>query len=179
MPFEAIAHPDGGEQESFLVETRSLSGYSGSPVFTYEPFPRVEHVDAVQHRGSIRVKRREKHRANLWNIRLLGIDWANMPIYEPVYERVKNSDDLVETEFLVKSNSGQMAVVPAWKLSELLFSDALREMRDEVEREYEQKKSDSEFILDFHEPGQGATLPPKFENALLRARRLLAHKGSL
>jgi hypothetical protein len=30
MPLEPIAHPDGYLQESFLVESRSLSGYSDS-----------------------------------------------------------------------------------------------------------------------------------------------------
>jgi hypothetical protein len=33
MPGEKILFPDGREQESFLVEARSIAGYSGSPVF--------------------------------------------------------------------------------------------------------------------------------------------------
>jgi hypothetical protein len=37
MPLEPVAHPDGYLQESFLIESRSLSGYSGSPVFAIYP----------------------------------------------------------------------------------------------------------------------------------------------
>jgi hypothetical protein len=38
MPGDKIRFPDGSEQESFLVEARSISGYSGSPVFVEIPF---------------------------------------------------------------------------------------------------------------------------------------------
>jgi hypothetical protein len=173
MPFEGIELGDGRQQESFLVETRSLSGYSGSPVFVYDALPHVERLDAkLQKRGyGIEVRRREKHRPS--NVRLLGIDYAHMVIYEPVYEMTGR--EYLETNFVAKSNSGQMAVVPAWKLSEMLFSAALQEMRNEVEREYEQHTSP----LDFNEPAYGVTLNPKFEDALRRARQLLNHKGNL
>jgi hypothetical protein len=35
LPREKILHPRGTLVDSFLVEVRSLSGYSGSPVFLY------------------------------------------------------------------------------------------------------------------------------------------------
>jgi hypothetical protein len=35
MPIETIKRDDGIEQESFLIEMRSIPGYSGSPVFLY------------------------------------------------------------------------------------------------------------------------------------------------
>ena len=37
MPHEPIPRQGLTAQESFLVEARSLSGYSKSPVFVYEP----------------------------------------------------------------------------------------------------------------------------------------------
>jgi hypothetical protein len=37
MPWEPIKQDTGFEQESFLVEARSIAGYSGSPVFAYIP----------------------------------------------------------------------------------------------------------------------------------------------
>ena len=37
MPDEPIKHPRGHMQESFLIESRSIGGYSGSPVFVHIP----------------------------------------------------------------------------------------------------------------------------------------------
>jgi hypothetical protein len=52
---------------------------------------------------------------------LLGIDWAHISTYEKVKENDKLTDAL--QGYVVQSNSGQMAVVPAWKLYDLLYSD--------------------------------------------------------
>jgi hypothetical protein len=124
MPHEKVKHARGTLQESFLVETRSLGGYSGSPVFVHIPS------------GSIRPKDRRAGNITLmgdlgpW---LLGIDFGHLPIYEPVFlgdRETPAADGLV-----ARSNSGQMGVVPAWKLLELLndplFADA-RAKRDEA-----------------------------------------------
>ncbi|MCH8063445.1 MAG: trypsin-like peptidase domain-containing protein [Chloroflexi bacterium] len=35
MPWQPVRHPRGINQESFLIEARSLSGFSGSPVFLF------------------------------------------------------------------------------------------------------------------------------------------------
>jgi hypothetical protein len=122
MPLEKVKHPRGIMQESFLVETRSLGGYSGSPVFVHVPSsstrPKDRRAGNITLRGDL----------GPW---LLGIDFGHLPIYEPVLLRDRETpaaDGLV-----VKSNSGQMGVVPAWKLLELLnepqFADA-RAKRD-------------------------------------------------
>jgi hypothetical protein len=52
---------------------------------------------------------------------LLGIDWAHLSIYEKIKEKDKITD--TTQGYVVPSNSGQMAVVPAWKLHELLFDE--------------------------------------------------------
>jgi hypothetical protein len=54
---------------------------------------------------------------------LLGVDWGHLPIHE----QVKWPDDKapVNEGWVVESNSGQMAVVPAWKLQELLDHEEL------------------------------------------------------
>src|SRR5579862_2785639 len=121
MPWEAVKHPRGHDQESFLVETRSLSGYSGSPVFVY-----LEHATVRPGEETMPLVRED---AGPW---LLGIDWAHLSIYEKVKERDRITD--TAQGYIMQSNSGQMAVVPAWKLYDLLYSDNLIS---------ERKKSDS------------------------------------
>lgn len=105
-----IAHPRGYMQDSFLVETRSLSGFSGSPVL-------VELTEPPNDKG-------------WWQPRgmcLLGIDWGHKRILEPVLE--KNGEEPVSEGWVVKSNSGISCIVPAWKLLELLNMEVLDEMR--------------------------------------------------
>jgi hypothetical protein len=120
MPLEAVIHPRGHEQESFLVETRSLSGYSGSPVFVY-----LEHATARPFEEAIPLVRGE---VGPW---LLGIDWAHMS----TYEKVKEKDRITDTSqgYIVGSNTGQMAVVPAWKLYDLLYDERLVASRKQLD----------------------------------------------
>jgi hypothetical protein len=49
----------------------------------------------------------------------LGVDWGNFPIYEKVREADWGKNP-VEEGWVVRSNSGQAMVVPAWRLQELL-----------------------------------------------------------
>ncbi len=95
-------------QESFLVESRSLSGYSGSPVFVYRP--------QGTYAGSL---------APIAGPHLLGVDCGHLSEYAPVLEedRQRSTENLY-----VKQNSGMAIVVPGWKLAELLDSE-------EVERQ--------------------------------------------
>jgi hypothetical protein len=122
MPGEPILHPRGIKQESFLVETRSLGGYSGSPVFTFQHHPP---------RGSLLISGNPELKMPDF---LIGVDWGHLPITEPV----RDKDGVPRTEgWRVESNSGQMAVVPAWKLREMLESDgfkAVRALSDEAVR---------------------------------------------
>ncbi len=106
MPGEPIFQPERGHhQESFLVEARSLSGFSGSPVMLYIPpfshrfrggkFEPGDGLDTSTTTG------------------LLGVDWGNMHL----------GDEAL-------TNSGIMAVVPVWKLTELLDDEEVAAIRD-------------------------------------------------
>jgi hypothetical protein len=103
----------GIAQESFLVESHSVSGYSGSPVVVIiEPF----HV-----RGDDFVARME------WHARLLGVDWGHIVTKEKVRDRT-TGDEIAE-KYYVNSNSAMMCVVPAWKIQDILNMDDQVEMR--------------------------------------------------
>jgi hypothetical protein len=97
-------------QESFIVEMRSKSGFSGSPVFVYFDPPKVEGED--QEPVTF----------------LLGLDWADLPTYEEIV--TFDADGKERSQALVaKINSGMALVVPSWRILELLNGPELVEQR--------------------------------------------------
>jgi len=143
MPWEPIMHGRGYTVESFLIETRSLSGFSGSPVFVYHapttPYPQ-------------NLPPREQ---GTW---LLGVDWGHLPIYEKVKE--KNRKDDVPEGWVVQSNSGQMAVAPAWKLQELLDQEELVVQRKAADEDLAKRRESSPVVLDMLSENTGQTERP-------------------
>ena len=86
------------EQVGFLVEARSRSGYSGSPVFFL-------HQHAVNNRRAV------------WpalDMRLLGVDWGHLP------ERVAIKDKFGISHGEIDVHAGMMGVVPAWTLLDFI-----------------------------------------------------------
>jgi len=100
-------------QESFLVECRSLGGYSGAPVFVYIP------PYASRPRESTLVQTPR----GPW---LLGIDWGHLRIRE----KVTNRDGEPHPDgWKVSTASGMAAVVPAWKIREVLEHPEFHEVQ--------------------------------------------------
>jgi hypothetical protein len=99
MPGEPIRQVERGfDQESYLVEARSLSGFSGSPVMLHIPpfsfrFPTGEWGQSEGDPLSPTT-----------TTGLLGVDWGHLGL-----PGVQNS------------NTGIMAIVPSWKLRQLLL----------------------------------------------------------
>lgn len=96
LPWEPIVQPFRGfPQESFVVEVRSIAGYSGSPVFVqilpFSPRPGRKELDSQFY--------------GLW---LLGIDWGH----------INTASGTVNIPPGI--NTGMMGVVPAWRLATLL-----------------------------------------------------------
>lgn len=123
MPWDPVPHPRGIKQESFLVETRSLGGYSGSPVFV--------HIPPATHRPNLNPTIGPMQ--GPW---LLGIDWGHLPTFETVRE--SDEKTVVPQKWKVPSNSGQMAVVPAWRLRDLLYSQRLVDERAKMDEYVDQ-----------------------------------------
>jgi hypothetical protein len=102
---EPIAYSTGSgpmkSQVGFLVEARSRSGYSGSPVFFL-------HQHAVSNPRLVYPP---------FDMRLLGIDWGHLP------EQVLLGDPqgyLHGSKYYVEVHAGMMGVVPAWYLLDFL-----------------------------------------------------------
>ena len=160
MPGESIRNARGLLQESFLIETRSLSGFSGSPVFLY--------ITPVSPRPAQYVQPEQ----GTW---LLGVDWGHMRTFEAVME--KDGKTPVSEEWVVPSNSGQMGMVPAWTLLELLDREELLSMRRQADDLRTRHIDESPAVFDAHKPIQDDTTATEsltqnaFENALDRVSR--------
>jgi hypothetical protein len=109
MPWSAVHTPRGISQEAFLVEARSDSGYSGSPVFV-TPQYFIDETGGVDF-----LVRSSTH--------LLGVDCGHFPTPEAIRE---------DGTPHVALNTGFMIVVPSWRLVELLNDEFVQEARAQL-----------------------------------------------
>ncbi len=125
-PIEPVT-VDGREQECLLVESRSIGGFSGSPVFV--------HLDPNFYRPKVSGAVRGQNLyqgvfpTGPW---LLGVNYAMVPLWEKVR-------DLAGLELpighRVAMNTGLMAVAPAWHLIDLLEAGQAGQVRRAIEVE--------------------------------------------
>jgi hypothetical protein len=130
MPIEPIASTVAGAafgQESFIVECKSIGGFSGSPVFLWIP--------PMAHRPGRGI-------SPDWHIRLLGVDWCHINDY--IEARDETGKPL---PYKLIGNTGMMGVVPAWKLEELLNVPSEIKRREDRDAELA-KQNPPTFTLD-------------------------------
>jgi len=110
-PIRYITNPETGyEQASILVELRSMGGYSGSVVLL-DPGNKI-----------------------------LGVNYLHLPVRSPVkFFDEDNADTLTETIYFVDSPSGMAAVVPAWKIGDILNMKQFEEQRKEDDKRLEKQ----------------------------------------
>lgn len=142
MPVGQIAHPTIGMQESFAVEMRSWSGYSGSPVFVY---PSSWNMN--------------KNEVNIGNhkIFLLGIDWGHIVDHWEIREKIVDIDTAASgtprAVPYVAANTGMNGVVPAWRLHEMLRNNPWSErMAIEMKRIEDEEAKGPKTALDSVSP---------------------------
>lgn len=143
------------KQESFIVEMRSISGYSGSPVLVHIP-PKT-----ARPRGEGYEEYPE------WRTWLLGVDWGHLPHYGTVTDKDGNEHP---EELKVRSSSAMSAVVPGWKLLELLNTEELVEQRRK-EIEADRSKQPHRVVLDFDDDKPREFTKEDFEDALKKVSR--------
>jgi hypothetical protein len=154
MPHEKIKTTTGFEQESFLVELRSMPGYSGSAVYIYSPY--AMHDMSTRRSGRSMAPLSDfnlfgpnaQQHIDLMDLKttpkgpyLLGIDFCHLNNNAPV----RDAADQVHREGLfVRENAGMAGVVPAWKVSEVLDSEPLTTARHELEERLAKRRSELE-----------------------------------
>ncbi|MGA2832968.1 MAG: hypothetical protein ABSE55_07845 [Terracidiphilus sp.] len=137
----------GRSQEAFLVECRSISGFSGSPVFLMSD--RVYRAQDAENVTDLRKRkagfaRREGSIMTTANFKvtmidgtvgplLLGIDFGHLPHWDEVHQGKR------KTDYRSLSNSGIAGVVPSWKIMDLLDTPALVEERRKGDEELKEK----------------------------------------
>jgi hypothetical protein len=111
-PMEPVYHESnsGKLQESYLVEIRSICGYSGSPVFV-----RLPCRDLIRDAWPNDFATWQGRSPGPW---LLGVEWGYIGTH-------KQEDN----------NTGISGVVPAWILKDLLMSPKLAAQREQVDRD--------------------------------------------
>jgi hypothetical protein len=140
MP-ELISQPERAfDQASFLVDMRSVWGFSGSPVFVYyeNTGPRVPirktekpSLDAIFENDWSGLMSKS------W---LLGVNWGNLPVWTDM-------TDSHGSKSRVRVNSTAACVVPAWRLNELLAQEEIVKSKKEAERKLAEMK-DEGAVLD-------------------------------
>ena len=141
LPDEPI-NVDGHDREAFLVECRSLSGFSGSPVFvtlkrTFHAPDIPKELDPPQPEGNARATLQSI--SGSYGPWLLGVDFAHMPLWKPVFERDKKT----KIDSWVDANTGIACVVPAWKLLALLENEEFVTQRKIDDQEIARQKERS------------------------------------
>ncbi len=126
MPVEPVHMGDNQYQEGYLVEIRSLPGYSGSAVFYHEPIQ-----SSPPKSGQLMAKH--------W---LLGVDAYHLQDSQYVRRFNEESREWEEdTTQCVHLNTGMAVVVPCWKIIDLLESPKLVAARMKDEEEYEKEQA--------------------------------------
>jgi hypothetical protein len=124
MSISDVKSQRGSVVPAWLVESRSLAGMSGSPVFWFIPkqqewprkVPVSDPVFASFFRGPM----------------LLGIDFGHPPHYDPVVDKTKRAERHPEG-WRVQSNSGFMTVAPIERLTAMLDSEEFAIERREID----------------------------------------------
>jgi hypothetical protein len=108
MPWELVRDDRGRLQNLYLVEMRSISGYSGSPVFTLYNY--LPPLDIQMRRG------RAAYIASDSDAHLLGINCGHSHARGRVFLADGRQNDYLYAE----AATGLAMVVPAWKITEAL-----------------------------------------------------------
>jgi hypothetical protein len=115
-------------QIAYLVEMRSLPGFSGSPVFVYR---------------------------HVWNVmpaqvevRFLGIDLGHVSYPVGLDFVTTKGQRKPNTGFEAKFHAGMSAVVPAWTVLELLDDNKLKRLREAVDNQFSKMNSEAKIVPD-------------------------------
>jgi hypothetical protein len=127
MNSEPLEDRNGMPQDSFLVEMRSIPGYSGSPVFVYinATFPRPPNFT---------MPNLSPYRQGMHGPWLLGIDWSHLSNFHRVLE--ENRITKKSPAEWVETNTGMAGVIPAWRIKQLLDLEEFQVQREEQDNQY-------------------------------------------
>jgi hypothetical protein len=134
---------NGSERPAHLADMRSRGGFSGSPVFIYRTpsgnlstplMHRIKDPQPTGYSGSQMRTRRE------WFVGLLGVHcgqfWETIEVRKDNSKKERRGDPIVEGDKL-SIQGGMTIVAPAWRVTDLLDSEAFETMRRQRQPEME------------------------------------------
>jgi len=145
---KATVRVNDRDQVAFLVECRSLSGFSGSPAFVRLADSRLPAPGSSSPEGWIPR-----------GTRFLGIDCGHFPFWSSVYaEKTKSSSR--HPGMFVETNSGIAVVIPSWRVLNALNHESVVSQREAEETRLDKQQETS--ALDGSNSAVG-TRPPADE----------------
>jgi hypothetical protein len=173
---------EGRDCEGFLVECRSLSGFSGSPVFVQttqvyrnEQAKRVHEMEVTKQQIAVPPPPPTQNSGmrlvpvsfqGTWGPWLLGIDWGHMPLYRSV-ER----NGVKDVSLRVELNTGIACVAPVWKIMDVLNLEELMKERAKEDRAIESREKHEASAVSDVATKQEPFTRTDFETALKKASR--------
>jgi hypothetical protein len=148
MPGEPIMS-DGYPQESYLVEARSIPGYSGAPVFLHfsPEYPELEWPAWMPNKPERSKRPKINHRVDPF---LLGVDWCH--ILDREKPRRDIDDEPLNFDWHVRTNTGMMGVIPVWRLWQIFETAEMKALRDLLAAQW--NKNPENVSLDARGPEQ-------------------------
>lgn len=132
LPEERIQTRDFGEIEAYLIESRSIGGLSGSPVYVHITTPRITEDGSAD--KTVRFMR------EVW---LLGLIHGH-------YDADLAKEDIMPDDDINKEtiNMGIAIVVPAEQIMRTINSPELKTIREEELKEFLEKNAPTEDVAD-------------------------------
>lgn len=162
---EAPIRVNNREQVAFLVECRSLSGFSGSPAFVRLADTRRPAPNTPRPRPGLIPN----------SSQFLGVDCGHFPSWSNVYNSKDKHSKKYEHMF-VETNSGIAVVIPAWRLHHLLNQEPLVSEREAEERKRD--KNATTVILDAAEMPSNEEPQPLTKDEFIDALKRVSRKQS-
>jgi len=151
------------DQESFLVDMRSVPGFSGSVVLIY--FTQPGTVAGIEKLGGGHFPPGPDNPAReiISKYWVLGIDWGHLPVSQKIWEN--------GTSKRVKAESNMAGVVPAWKLAELLYNGEDKIVKEKIVEPRE--KAEAELAQAENLPVLDVGVPSQAEHSNLLDHQIL------
>lgn len=139
-----VRQPTGYSGPSVIIDSRSRTGFSGSPVYAYRPGKemtlggnepnnphRYKGVTATWNRGG---QIRRWGVGNFLNVRLVGIHWGQFKERWEVYTKQPDRPGTISSEAYIEGLSGMTCVVPASDIVKLLDEPRLADPRNHLDQ---------------------------------------------
>jgi hypothetical protein len=137
MPEEPLT-VGGHEQECYLIEARSIPGYSGAPVFLHfiPEHPQVEYPDWVPNKPPKSNRPKIGFKIDPF---LLGLDFCHMLDREK--PRLDVNDQPVAFEWHIRTNTGMMGVIPIWRVWDVVEAPEMMAIRNALAEELKKRSA--------------------------------------